>query len=185
MYCLFVASCCRYSTSANPNDYTKHVIEIHIDNSFSQSELESINRAMNTWESVSNNKIVFVARWNVKQPGLYQEIASSMPYKVFLWNMPKSSAHFKSTDWDEVKGLDGVVFSSYKNVHVMVFKSVKPHRFYQVTVHELGHLLGIDHIKTHKALMDTRATSACVTQWDAHALCAIHHCVPSPECRTR
>ena len=45
-----------------------------------------------------------------------------------------------------------------------------------VLTHELGHHIGLGHIRVHPAVMNDLGMSPCITQWDLQAFCAIYDC---------
>lgn len=55
-------------------------------------------------------------------------------------------------------------------------------RFYGVVLHEVGHFVGLEHVKNPKSLMHPSTGVSCITVSDAANACAMYDCVPDPEC---
>lgn len=67
---------------------------------------------------------------------------------------------------------------------VMIFKEASGRYFYSVVLHELGHLLGIQHLPGDAVMNRIVSSRGCLRLEDVEALCRLYRCKPHPECRT-
>lgn len=161
-------------------------VHILVDEDFSTVEQSDIHAAMRAWEVASSGKVKFIPTWGVNKPGQFKYNRFLIfDQGIFFWHLPKNSVHFTETQLIDVKPLGGLtLFGPGSNsAHVIVFSDVPQRIFYAVSLHELGHLIGLNHIKAN-AVMHENVKAACITPLDAQQLCELYECVPKPDCKS-
>ena len=162
-------------------------VVVHVDSSFTFVERLRIKRAMTTWEKASNNRISFLPIWDVDKPGLYKDFAKAhVDQGIFLWRLDlNDSTHFTPIQQAKYAHFSGMFTNGpgENSGNIVLFESVRETSFYKVTLHELGHVLGLDHVETKENIvMQKRVQSNCITTLDAALLCNLYKCKPKAEC---
>lgn len=159
-------------------------VVIAVDENFNEEEEMLIAKAFKAWETASSNKVSFVVKWNTPEPGWYKD---QIPLKenqgVFLWDLPRTYFHLTPEEKKKADQLWGLcVYGPGTNsAHVIIYEGIDKYKFYSVSLHEIGHLIGMFHTKG-KNVMHPSAVSECITQYDAEQLCELYDCIPKPEC---
>ncbi len=162
-------------------------IHIKIDRDFSQKEKELIARAFHSWEVASQNKLRFILTWNQPKPGDYKNhLNPSENAGIFLWHLPKKPAEADArypSGWKIYYGL--MNYGRGENSgNIIVFKKIPKDKFYSVVVHEVGHLIGLNHnSELTWSIMHPSAVAHCITQLDAEKLCKLYNCTPISQCK--
>lgn len=159
---------------------------IYIDSAFTSAEKESIRQAMLTWQKTGNGKIWFVPIWSVPKPGRLRNMEKpGKNQHIFFWRLNrKDNYHISESLKEKLKDKNGYFIPGpgHDSAHLLIFPdSFDPKDFYKVALHELGHLLGIQHIE-QPGVMNEFAASSCITKYDAQVLCDIYLCEPVSEC---
>lgn len=180
---LLLLAACSYNISyvveQPPGPPKKTPIIVHVDSDFSDEQQMLINRAFNAWEEAGNNSIIFRPRWYAERAGDFLSHRNSN--HIFLWYLPKTESHFYPDELVDVFSIDGIVYRRYLQDQVVIFKDSPKEYFYVIALHEIGHLIGLQHID-RPSVMHVNSVSNCITKWDAHQLCDIYNCKPNPEC---
>lgn len=156
---------------------------IYIDSDFSEQQMQNIQLAINAWQRASNHNIYLKPVWNTPKPGKYREVMDDLTGKTFMWSINKDHEHFTTAQIVKMWSVDGFVVTSSElpqTTHIVIFKDTPG--FYLTVLHELGHMLGLQHTPNDTTVMHPNATSHCITHIDAHQLCSIYKCQPKPEC---
>ncbi len=158
-----------------------YTFTIFIDKSFNKQQETDIFNAIDAWEKASSNKIKIIPYFQTIRPGKLSDFWNK-PYKdhsTFIWNISEKEL---SRDMK-------VRFNAFAGIwdtrgNILIFKEVTTgSRFYNVTLHEFGHMLKLEHFNDHyTTVMHHAATSSCITEIDAHLLCEIYDCEPKHEC---
>lgn len=157
-----------------PGPAKKSPIVVHVDSNFSDKQKQDIKHAFIAWEVASKHTIVFQPLWDTERPGNFLDYRNSN--RIFLWYLPKTKSHFYPSELMDHFSIDGVVYRRYIYDQVVIFKDSPKEHFYIIVLHELGHLLGLEHINYEKAIMHKNVTSKYITDWDQHQLCDIYKC---------
>lgn len=166
----------------------KHIqirpIHIQVDKKFDQVQRASIAKAFAVWEDMSDHKIKFVVEWDRSQPSRFSNHHLEKDGGIFLWSLTKDELNdSQKDDWSGYIGL--TQFGSGNNsANVIVFNDCGESHFYAVALHELGHLIGLNHIPNKFSVMSPHVSAYCITEYDADQLCDLYGCRPHPECRS-
>ena len=143
-----------------------------------------IQKAFDAWEKATTHKLQFVLIWDVPKPGRYHLFSKPKENAgIFFWNLPKTSYHIPQESIEEWRSYYGVmVYGRGENSgNIIVFKEIDMEKFYPVVLHEVGHLIGLNHIKA-KSVMHPSAIFGCISPLDANQVCELYKCIPRPEC---
>lgn len=162
-------------------------IRVSVDAAYSEDHQALILKAFQAWEEATSGILSFELTWNVPKPSPYKE-QDSIPAKdhgIFLWSVPKTEEQGTSKqlqDWVSFWGL--MVYGKGENSgNILVFEDVPPEKFYPVVLHEIGHLIGMQHESEWAwSVMDPHAYGECVTALDAKQVCGLYKCKAKPGC---
>ena len=175
--------------AAADDDARAQPMIIYIDEEFNSEEKEDIQKAMNAWEAVSDNKFKFIPVWYSPMPGRYHQLQLKSDQGFFFWKINKDGEHFNKELREKHKHHNGLFVPGPGNnsAHILLFaENITREHFYRVTLHELGHFLGLHHTdESTLAIMATSVVGKCITNYDTKPLCEIYGCEPKPECVIR
>jgi predicted Zn-dependent protease len=187
---LFVTTGCPDKPKVITPDLIKEFpIYIKIDWSFNQQQRDSIERSIESWRYVSNDKINIIPVWNQSHSDIPTYELLDNYNGMFMWYLSKKDPFNLSPELiKKVKKYNGYYIPSKNNnsANILVFNEKKdPLTFQNVILHELGHLLRLKHIPyVHSIMYPVSDYQTCISQWDANELCALYNCIPRPECKT-
>ncbi|HVI39647.1 MAG TPA: matrixin family metalloprotease [Anaerovoracaceae bacterium] len=185
---LLIAGCIPFLSGATwpntPGERRDQPVHVNIDKDFSVQQRKWIAQAMDAWEIASSGKVKFQPVWDVSKPGPFQQIYPfNWSQGIFMWDLPKDPYNLSPSQLEQAKPLGGLtIYGPGQNAaHVIVYTDVPDKLFYAVALHELGHLIGLNHIDG-KAVMHKNVKAQCITALDAQQLCEIYGCKPKPNC---
>jgi len=161
---------------------------LQVDAEFSDIEEMEILQAIHTWKRVTQDHVSFMIEWNIPKPGAYKDVYCAADGrlncsydKMFIWSLPKTSDQLTKEQLEEAKTYRGLM--AHQGVdHVIIFQDFPHDKFYGVVLHELGHLLGMNHVEDDKNVMFFDSSAACIGPIDSVQICNLYDCTPSPEC---
>ena len=159
-------------------------IVISIDRDFTSDQQSHIDNAMHAWETASSGKVKFVTTWDVFRPGPLQLfIPLKSDQGIFLWYTHKDKYQLSPSMLEDAIPWGGLTIfgPGEHSVHVIIFQDTPKQVFYDVALHELGHLIGLNHING-RSVMHKNVVSNCITELDAKQLCELYGCDPKPDC---
>lgn len=159
-------------------------VTIIVDADFTVPQQILIAQAMLAWEGASSHKVKFKPAWNIPKPGPFKNFYPLMfDQGIFMWSLPKDPHHLSDSQLEQAKPLGGLtIYGPGENsAHVIIYADLPAKHFYGVALHELGHLIGLNHIDG-KTVMHKNIKSHCITALDAKQLCELYGCVPKPDC---
>ena len=164
-------------------------IYVKIDSEFNQEQRDSIERSIESWRYVSNDKISIIPIWDQSPPAAPTYKLLDNYNGIFVWYLSKKDTFNLSPELiKKVERYNGYYIPSKNNnsANILVFNEEKdPLTFQNIILHELGHLLKLKHMHyVHSIMYPVSDYQTCISQWDANQLCALYKCVPRPECKT-
>jgi hypothetical protein len=89
-----------------------------------------------------------------------------------------------AADWLQQSTGEELLGYNFDTGDIIIF-SYRVFNLAPVVTHELGHHIGLGHVRTHPAIMNDLDMEDCITQWDLEAFCQIYSCnldEMHPEC---
>lgn len=177
-----------------PKYYDEYLIlkefVIKIDAEFTEEEEEKIDAAIKAWEKASNYFIKIRPIWNQPQPGPFWKF--EIPDKkdgIFIWRLNRhDQTQYSDKVAAQIIDKQGYCIrgTSLDAAQILIFAdNFDEHRFYEVALHEIGHILRLSHSADRTSVMSEYTDSSCITEMDAARLCSIYLCNPKPECGFR
>lgn len=167
------------------------VFIIKIDKNFTEEEREKIDIAIKAWEKASNYFIKIRPIWNQPQPGLFKDIEKNILENegIFLWRLNRhDQIQYSDKTANNIYDKHGYCIKSLKlnSAQAIIFAdNMGKERFYEVVLHEIGHILRLTHSADKYSVMTEFTDSSCITELDAIRLCSLYFCKPRPECGFR
>jgi len=167
-------SCCLIF-SANPQSTNEY--NICIDKTFSAFENFLIKDQFKLWQFKIHNKFRFKFKENCDV-----DIKSFMsnPNDVMVLNFDKTNEFIAGIDKDQEPGVltIGVYhFNKVRFIGLMTFRITSYEQFKKVTLHEIGHLIGLKHGKSNTVMykLITDETTDLIDH-DVKEFCSIYGC---------
>ncbi len=187
---LIITTGCPIDKPKAPELIKEFPIYIKIDLIFNQEQRDSIERSIESWRYVSNNKINIIPIWNQSPPEVPTYKLLDNYNGIFMRYLSKKDPFNLSPELiKKVERYNGYYVPSKKHnnsANILVFNEEKdPLTFQNIVLHELGHLLKLKHMPyVHSIMYPVSDYQTCISQWDANQLCNLYKCVPRPECKT-
>ena len=164
--------------SVNKKTYT-----VFIDDTFTTLQEAMIYNAANSWGNASSKKIQIITYFKIQKYGKIENFIYKK-YKdksIYMWNIEPDDLN---NDLTLRFNLFAGLWDTTGNI--LIFNQKTGDRFYNVALHELGHMLGLPHYDyNYSTVMRYMYASNCITEIDAEELCKIHNCKPMPECSAK
>lgn len=183
---LLVVSC---GTSANlkPKTSKKNVnnptFNLILDVGFGGPERELIIDSFKEWQRDTNGVVNFVVAKYTFDPSLEEipEVSEKCTYDVYVLRINSTNEVVRKLDKrDNAKVLGFTSSNCDQRIVALVTDRLKDAKmFRQVTVHEAGHLVGLDHIPVPKESImfpSVDKATACPTRLDMAQLCLLYDC---------
>ncbi len=160
---------------------------LYVDPKFTASQRSMIQNACNVWTEATRHKVAFSVYWDVQRPGPYQFFEGfDTPNLIYVWFLDKSDpidvTPKMRAEWATYSGL-----MSPNTTSLIMYQSIMPYYFNKVIIHEVGHLIGLEHTPEGVwSLMEPHAEAHCLTQYEYDAACILYNCVPlkqDPACK--
>lgn len=191
LLCILLSGCAYHINAHAPPGF-RHItpVCVSVDEDFDPWEQKLINRALHTWEIASQNKVQFDVKWNQPKPTVtFQEHNLTADSGNFIWRVRKNEIQLGTDRLEKWKNnLAVTVYSSRSNesdelaTDIAVLDTVQDDEFYPVLLHEIGHMIGLQHTNHSRSIMHWIDPTQCITGSDANQLCALYGCIPVPEC---
>lgn len=164
----------------------KRSFVVHIDHEFNYWQEKEIAKAFSEWTEASDGTITFKLIWNQPRRGLYKDhIDPKKDDGIFLWYLDKEDKNLTPELVKYFEKINGLyVPGDGSSSNLLIFHQVPEYHFKAVVLHEIGHLLGLNHIEEKGHLMSPAAGVSCLTLKDTQALCKHYNCVPRSFCMT-
>lgn len=171
----------------NANDPYAREFTLFVDPKFTRSQRDMIQKACDTWNEATSKKVAFLIHWAVDRPAPYQEF-EGYPEEdhIYVWFIDKDNAEDVSPELkEEWAPYAGLMVPG--NSSLIIYQSIVPNHFYRVALHEVGHMIGLEHTPVGVwSIMEPHARSYCMTQYEYDAACVYYNCVPmkqDPRCK--
>ena|SRR5690606_8367941 len=158
---------------------------ISVDHQFEDWQEHEIAEALTEWVEASDSSVHFKILWNQPKPGLYKHFREpDSKTGIFIWLLDKTDEkHLDIELMEYFHGINGLyVPGEDKSANILVFKQTPVIKFKSVILHEVGHLLGLEHFKHYGNIMSKEASSTCLTLKDTTQLCTYYNCIPKSQC---
>jgi len=127
-------------------------IFIRVDNSFSKKQKEIIRKSMVAWYLASNRKICFTSVY-YNLPNEYATYNKDKQNTIY--NANRGWKLFVANDRTCIYEIDkciGITYNEENELYSDIF-IIEKRELFQLVIHELGHLLGLNHSKNEKDIM--------------------------------
>lgn len=154
---------------------------VNIDQKFNPVQEQLIIESLNDWTIASSGVLQF--RVNLKQPG-YTNINSVIKPEdgIHILYVDKDDKELSQELFEVFLFLNGLYVSRKNGANILLFKGIRKDYFKNVALHEIGHMLGLEHMQGSGYVMSTMDARGCITYSDATALCKIYNCRPKTTC---
>jgi hypothetical protein len=149
-----------------------------------------------TWTDDERAELVQdTQRWEIATRGRVQFIISPVPFHdpdgfnradlddgvSVIYKIDQPGA----VDWLSLSNGHDLYGYNFDTTDILIFAYKLDGLLDPTATHELGHHLGLGHVRVHPAIMNDVDEQACITQWDLEAFCQIYDCSVAdtqPEC---
>lgn len=160
------------------NQTSKRTFYLRIDTSFTENQYKSIENATTRWETATQNRIKFnLIHFKVNNKfnpilefveNFHTQDTLDTDRTVLIWNGNGTKLDDLETSLKfKIKGFTPGSYIA------LVSSRMTDTELEVVTIHELGHLIGLQHTKT---IMNPDVTSSCITNTDMLQYCKVYQC---------
>ncbi len=151
-------------------------IELNLEKeAFTSQQLEIINNCTKVWKEKSNNVVDIRVNQNWKAPYAF----SKNNYKDFgaktIWLKDPNDIEVAKLELETSVNANGIAIGDF--ILIVKDSSLDGNKFYTIVLHELGHMVGLEHVKSqYPALMNLGANNGVITNYDLITLCYRYNC---------
>lgn len=166
-------SCC----VSQPNTQLFNIYNICIDHSFSEFENLLIKDQFKLWQQKINNKVAFKFKDNCNVD-VKSFIANQSDIMVLNFDQPNDYIYELDKDQDPGMLTIGVYHNkTIKFIGLITYRITNYDKFKKVTLHEIGHLLGLNHGKKNTIMYKhVSDQTGDLTDDDIKEFCNIYKC---------
>jgi hypothetical protein len=159
----------------------KQPMHLSIQDTWTQRERTEILHDMDRWQVATNHLVQYIASPTpFHDPDGFDRADLDDGVNVIYKIEPSDPG----ADWLNQSTGEDLLGYNFDTADIVIFR-YKIGDIGPTVTHELGHHLGLGHIRTHPAIMNDLDQEICITNWDLEAFCEIYDCRAEnmhPEC---
>jgi predicted Zn-dependent protease len=139
-----------------------HHYDVYIDPAFKEEQQQSINNALLEWQFDTNQTVTFTV------------VNQKVSYNPIIVIMASDKEYFRKHHHSTTVGV-----ANFRGIDTNIFIDVNQNKrnFHQISLHELGHALGLEHDDRHTVMYEwTDGASSYLTCKDMKAFCKEWNC---------